>query len=427
MSPSQTPPMDAFVFNFPAQAHSERDQALLREMTHDEIWSTLVDDSFVPKSDKGKAPQRQDVTQDWDFWPEYASEEEIASPIATEDFELDSTSSKVASTPSLRESSSLERLPANATSMRVVRVRSPSLTTPDIEQLCSWAQAVPLLPAGRPRIVSVRKSPNHSPSSSTAQSLGKSASVETLEAPRPHIARHDERSSSPMFSRRPPLSPTEKAPPMPASRAPADQPLESRMPRSRKSMVLPKRPHNWLQAETMPASVPLCAQRVSEQRAEMKRTNTNIPARPQQPDTLSSQSRHRLLKFSSTFNLRGIGSSRRQDSTSSSDSDQWMTDMQRPTTSASSQVYTLFSDPSPIVSKTKAKLIPRGANERAPLLILPPFSEEVVDEWTLLSPSQWMAHNDSCITNEPSRRMSFDADFSARRKTFSKPLVSARA
>lgn len=111
------------------------------------------------------------------------------------------------------------------------------------------------------------------------------------------------------------------------------------------------------------------------------------------PDS-SSLSRPRLLrKLSSTFSFRTFNRPSRQDSVSSSESEKLRAVSE--TTSKPAHPISDMHIPTRTSSKPLPKMVPRGANERAPPIVIPPCPDDY-DDGDL--PARWPQRKDSATT-----------------------------
>ncbi|KAK1088017.1 hypothetical protein LTR48_002035 [Friedmanniomyces endolithicus] len=139
------------------------------------------------------------------------------------------------------------------------------------------------------------------------------------------------------------------------------------------------------------------------------------PALPgEQPTTPPpvSPSRRRLHKLGSSFGLKVFGMKR----TNSSDSSLGDPEAMRESDPAASAPPPSLQ-PLARASSMKPKMIARGANERAPPLVLPPCPETYEDERDL---SRWPLRKDSSIMGLPSK-------LHKRQRSMSAALVSVQA
>lgn len=312
----------------------------------------------------------QDLKDEPLYWPGYASEEELASPIDNDDFSFDSIDSDIESIASIGEAS------------------FHSFTHG--QQLCSRAQAVQVVSAGKAKVVSMPKivdgedSPRFERPITASDDRPVNFSLRRTNNRSIAHARVESIRSSPRTSgdRRPAASSpilwtdhtdfefeTRRRRPLPLDLVPrSESPREMQsVPKTssfiRTSSVLSKSPpplrtKNFLDYEPHPES----------------------SSRPP-----STQSKRRLHRLPSALTFRSFTKTLRHPTRSSSTA----SNASRASTPDPVPTYlkprvstpaTPRPAPTPTPARHIPKMVPRGANERAPPLILPPCPYEDGDE-----------------------------------------------
>ena len=98
-----------------------------------------------------------------------------------------------------------------------------------------------------------------------------------------------------------------------------------------------------------------------------------------------------LRKLSSTFSFRTFNRPSRQDSFSSNESEKLQPVKEK--TPKPTHIISRISNPSRASSKPPSKMVPRGANERAPPIVIPPCPDDYDDGDDL--PARWPLRKDS--------------------------------
>lgn len=293
----------------------------------------------------------------------YTSEEEAASPVDDNDFGFHSNSD-TESTSSIRESASLEDLSDHANAL----------------QLCTKAQAVQFVSAGKAKVVSVPKLVDLSSPGSTAGPVNDMAAVTTV----PKSVGSDTPNRSPRSS-------SDKSP---ASSSYREQPAQPKVIRRK-----PKLPP--LQA--VPTSVSPRSTRtqtpLAEQRAEFLKHDPFPSNWPLGSPASASPSKRKMPKLSPSFRLKAFSRSRRSNSSDSSSTEgsegrmDWWSVTTSPVSPDTRNVSRAANQPIP-------KMVARGASERAPPIVLPPCPADYNDDWDVGYASQWPLRKDS-IPNNP--------------------------
>ncbi|KAK0264900.1 hypothetical protein LTR91_003616 [Friedmanniomyces endolithicus] len=327
------------------------------------------------------------------FWRGYTSEEEVASPIDTDSRSFRTTSTfSIISQPASRlsEASFPEQL---------------AQSCERVERQCERAQAVTLVPAGKVKVVSMPRLVDVSATPRTRRP----APITPI---RPPVSRMSRMGISSLASSQASASPRTSTEKSPVSTAPNS--VAALLTRGRSVRPRPSLPN--LQATTrFQSGIPH-----PESRSRVGRTADFLqydpyPSLPsEQPTTPPpvSPSRRRLHKLGSSFALNVFGMKR----TNSSDSSLGdLEAVKEPEPAASASPPPL--QPLARTSSAKPKMVARGANERAPPLVLPPCPETYEDERDL---SRWPLRKDSSILGLPSK-------LHKRQRSMSAALVSVQA
>jgi hypothetical protein len=333
-------------------------------------------------------------TDEPNFWRGYTSEEEVASPVDTDELSFRTTSS-AASSPC---PSSHESFPEQL-----------AISCNKVERQCNRAQAVTLRSAGKakvvsmPKLVDVTATPRSQPSS-----RGSSARAPISRMHRLTMVDNAHVQSSPPWSQ--PFSSPPSSPPQSVARV---------VSRGRSVRPQPSLPNLQATARTQastPRSTP--EQRLPSSASFLMydpfpSSLRNTPTTPTSPPP-TSPSRRRLHKFSSSIGLNVFGKGIKQSTSSGSSID---------------EDFEAVKEPEPILVRpssatvarppSRAKLVPRGANERAPPLILPPCPD---DYESVRDTTQWLFRKDAA-TNAMSR----EPKWHKRQRSVSAALVSAQA
>ncbi|KAK0346632.1 hypothetical protein LTR94_005696 [Friedmanniomyces endolithicus] len=303
------------------------------------------------------------------FWRGYTSEEEVASPIDTDarSFRTTSTFSVISQPASRMSDASFPEQLAQSCER--------------VERQCERAQAITLVPAGKVKVVSMPKLVDVSAS----PRMRRPASITPI---RPPVSRMSRIGISSLASSQASASPRTSTEKSPVSNAPSS--VAALLTRGKSVRQRPSLPN--LQATTrFQSSMP-----VPESRSRVVRTAEFL----------------RLHKLGSSFGLNVFGMKR----TNSSDSSLGDPEaIKEPEPAASASPLTL--QPLVRTSSVKPKMIARGANERAPPLVLPPCPETYEDERDL---SRWPLRKDSSVLGLPSK-------LHKRQRSMSAALVSVQA
>lgn len=339
------------------------DQHVSRKMP-----AALPYDIFTLKpEEKAPAPTSapQNMKDESLYWPGYASEEELASPVDNDDYSFDSIDSDIESIASIGEAS------------------SHSLTHG--QQLCNRAQAVQVVSAGKAKVVSMPKmvdgegspyferpitaSDNRPVNFSLRRTNNRSIGHVRVESMRSSPRTSDDRrpaASSPIlwtdysdFSfqtrRRRPL-PLDLVPRSESPREMQSVPKTPSMPRTPSMLMKSPTPRtkNFLDYEPYYERSSHASSMTSKRRVYRLPSALNFR-------TFSKTLRPRTRSVSNTSSASGA-----------STPEQVPTYLKpRVTTPA-----TASPDPIPRPPRSIPKMVPRGANERAPMLILPPCPYE---------------------------------------------------
>ncbi|KAK1825373.1 hypothetical protein LTR12_000174 [Friedmanniomyces endolithicus] len=265
-----------------------------------------------------------------------------------------------------------------------------------VERQCERAQAITLVPAGKVKVVSMPRLVNVSAS----PRMRWPAPITPIRPPVSRMSRMGISSQTSSQASASPRTSTEKSP---VSTAPSS--VAALLTRGKNVRQRPSLPN--LQATTrFQSSMPHPESRPRAVRTADFLRYDPYPALPVSP------SRRRLHKLGSSFGLKVFGMKR----TNSSDSSLGDPEAMRESDPAASAPPPSLQ-PLARASSMKPKMIARGANERAPPLVLPPCPETYEDERDL---SRWPLRKDSSIMGLPSK-------LHKRQRSMSAALVSVQA
>ena len=313
------------------------------------------------------------------FWPGYASDEEVASPMASDNLSCHSSESDNDS-----ELVSLE----TAASLPSQFTQSCS----KVEQ-CSRAQAVTLVPAGKAKVISMprlvdvsaiprMKRPAITPVRLPVPRMGRieASTQSTFQIALPNSSEDTPvyKVSSPDAEQSQSFKGLRRKPSLPSSIIEQSTRVKS----VRKEPSLPTLQSTAHSQLSTPYSSPHSVQH--PQSADFLRFDPFPPSPLELPTTPMSPGRRRLHKLSSSIGLNNVFSKgpKRNDTCSSPFSE----DLE--TVKESEPVLVTLSHQEMLTPTRKpnvrAKLVARGASEREPVLVLPPCSEDDDDNFTTL-------------------------------------------
>lgn len=358
--------MDAFLINPTVQKQSSHVELQSPNMSGDLIPIFLDDEVVTVKAGK-KAVQPTGSLHKFSnstiFLHGYASEEEAASPVEDNDSGFHGTSD-TDSIVSIKESASVENLTDQFNAL----------------QLCTKAQAVQFVSAGKARVVSVPKLVDLSPGGSPTSPVGDR--VTRTSASKREAGVYD----GSFINTPSPRSSSDRSPVFSSS---DEQPFRLRTIRRK-----PKLPP--LQAPTSSPQRSIRSQTpLADQRAEFLRHDPYPPDWPLRGPSSASPTKLRMPKLSSSFSLRAFGR-RRSNSNGSSASDGWDSPTEQyiavsyPASPAVRNVSRAISRPAP-----GTRMVARGASERAPPIVLPPCPDDYDQEDNLSQSSNWPLRKDS--------------------------------
>ncbi|KAK5741752.1 hypothetical protein LTR17_003743 [Elasticomyces elasticus] len=357
------------------------------------------DDMFSWKAGM-KTPERpaaaKHFTDEPMFWRGYTSEEEVASPIDNDgmSFRTTSTLSDISETPSRMSNASFpEQLAHNCNR---------------VEQQCNRAQAITLVPAGKVKVVSMPKLVD----ASTTPRMRRPAPITPFRPPVSRMNRMEIGSQTSRGVSNSPRTSTEKSPVSTAPSSVAALLTRDRSIRQRPSLptlqATPRFQSSISGSKTSPRVVKTAD---FLQHDPYPALPVDLPITPPP----MSPSRRRLHRFGSSIGL-GVFGMRRSNSSDSS-----LDDALEIVKSVEPRGNALFQASSPqMLSRTpstKTKMVARGANERAPPLILPPCPETYEDERDV---TRWPLRKDASVLGLPTK-------LHKRQRSMSTALVSVQA
>ena len=363
---------------------------------------------FALKSDQKRPEHSAELNTtayDHAFWRDYTSEEEVASPIEHDDYSIGSWNSDIDSASILEEAYHAQ-------------------TCENARQLDLKAHAVPVVSAGKARLVTVPKviEPSfarqivRSPSKSTPHLVSKRISTHD------GVNRVDASTASSRTSGEKSYDSLTPSPPL--IRTVQFGSVRRRPKLSRLQIQPSPEPAQWLSSTS---KTELAMQNASHL------IHDPIPSDVPAPAAMMSSTtpRRRMPKFSSSLSLRGIGKGFRRSTGSTSSSNEDLNSAKQPNRLKKAPVISDMHVPSRTSSKPLPKMIPRGANERAPPIVLPPYPDEDEDEEEeeeeddILSAPQWPGRNASVAALGRLEPRTEVAKLHSRRKSLS-AFVSAQ-
>ena len=336
------------------------------------------------------------------FWRGYTSDEEVASPIDNDDFSFISTNSEGESAASIGEQSSHSQKSNNA------------------QQLCSRAQAVQVVSAGKAKVVTMPKLVEF-PAIQRDDSMMSRPDVRPppFRKNRVNLSGSSQYSNSSCgYSSRSSAEETSRSP---TSSPHSGQPQDLRFARQKL-----KSPRNQVVAspESLLSTNPVFTPKTAWPARRLNFSDHDPPSLDSiaRSHASSSATKSIMHKFSS-FGLRGLSRRGRRSGAADGSSAEDVTakkDLEAP---VRSPVISDMHIPSRTSSKPPPKLIPRSANERAAPIILPPCPDEYEDDFPV---PQWPPRSDSVATMMPNRTNTNPAIMHSRRKSLS-AFVSVQA
>lgn len=360
--------MDAFLINPTTRKKgASYVNSPAQNMSGDLIPIFLSDEIITVKAGKKAVEQLGVISKYADdllFSRGYASEEEAASPVDDADFGFHTTSD-TESTASIRETLSVEDLSDHANAL----------------QLCTKAQAVQYVSAGKAKVVSVPKLVDLPSTSRSVRRPDNAANFRNFSKPIGNIPRPSD------VQNRSARSSSERSP---ASSSFAEQtPTKTirRKPRLPPSIAAPPS----TTSRSVRTQTPL-----ADQRAEFVKYDASVSTSP--PSSISP-SKLKMPKLSPSFSLKPFSRSRRSNSSASNSSNgsegrlDWWTLTPSPTSPDARSVPRMISQPMP-------KLVARGASERAPPIVLPDCPADYKSDSEVDDSPSWPLRQDSMRSSE---------------------------
>ncbi|KAK3696335.1 hypothetical protein LTR37_018000 [Vermiconidia calcicola] len=314
------------------------------------------------------------------WWGGYTSDEEIASPVDDDDYSILSMDSDPESTSSFKGGLYHAETFNNA------------------QQLCSRAQAVQVVSAGKAKMVTMPKAVEVSSPQLRRRPLTPAAAQTPVSWINPHTISgiHQSSDSPRLFSPR--LS-NENLPDSPLSASSMGMPTSQRSVRRKTELSrLQIHPSSVSSQSIGSAPMSLPAQRVRF--VDDDTSHSHIKALSPTPSTPSLR---RMQKLSPSFSLRGFGIRHRRRSGSDDNTcDEAVRVQQSKPLKASAPISDMHI-PTGTSSKPIPRMVPRGANERTPPIVLPPYPYDLADDD--FAPL-WPPRKDSAGVVRPSFRSS---------------------
>ena len=316
----------------------------------------------------------QDLRDERLFWRGYTSEEEAASPLDTDDMSFHSVST---------DTQLATRSSKGSLTHELARICSR------VEQQCARAQAITLVPAGKAKVISVPRLIEVS-----AAPRPKEPATATLIRPPVSRLNHvevDSRTSSQHSRTNSPSTSGEQSPISTAPSSVADV--------SRRMKSVRRRPNFAAVSVVSPeiGTSDSSSGPVRYMRAVSFLSHDPYPSAPsERPTTPMSPSKRRLRKLSSSLSLNIFAKGLRRNESSDDDLGEVLENVKEPEHVIPTPVVSRL--PVPVrKSSIKARMVPRGASEREPPLVLPPCPAGYHDEddisgatWT-----RWQSTKDS--------------------------------
>ncbi|KAK3070674.1 hypothetical protein LTR53_010051 [Teratosphaeriaceae sp. CCFEE 6253] len=332
------------------------------------------DDMFSFKAGV-KTPEPSDTIKQFAnepvFWRGYTSDEEVASPIDADDMSF--------RTVSTRNCGSVAARPLSNASFPEQLAQSCDR----VEQQCNRAQAITLVPAGKAKVVSMPKLVNVL----ATPRMRRPVPVTPIRPPVSRLKRFGIDSQASSQTSESPRTSTEKSPMSGAPTSVAALLTRGRSVRPRPSLpdlrarprYLPDTPYSALEVRIPPTADFLQYDPYPSQAGEQATTPPPM-----------SPSRRRLQRIGSSIGLSVFGM-RRSNSADNSVGDASDIAKEPETVTPTSPEARSPQLPARAAS-VKPKMIARGANERAPPLILPPCPESYEDD---RDGTRWLGRKDA--------------------------------
>lgn len=356
--------MEAYLINPTVQKEPSHVESQPHNMSGDLIPIFLADEIVTVKAGRKSIESAGSIhkfSNQSIFSNGYVSEEEAASPVEDNDFGFN-TASDTESIVSIKETPSVENLTDHANAL----------------QLCTKAQAVQFVSAGRAKVVSVPKPLD--------LSLHGNQYSPTIDTPtRTSVSKRDAGVYDGSFVHTP-------SPRSSSDRSPASSSYEEQVFRPRTIRRKPKLPP--LQAPTSSSQRSVRSQTpLADQRAEFLNYDPYPSNWPLGGPASASPTKLRMPKLSSSFSLKAFGR-RRSNSGGSSASDGWDSPTEQYIAVSLPASPAVRHVPRTLRKSTPPKMVARGASERAPTLVLPPCPEGYDGDDNSHS-SQWPLRKDS--------------------------------
>ena len=389
------------------------DYAHFQSSTMDEIPvmppSKMFSQKYGNKTPQPSATIR-DLNEDPIFWRGYTSDEEVASPIENDDMSIQSTSTETEDTASPSDDSVLEQVANSSERVELHQAKAVRLTKP-----------------GKPKLVWVAKHSNNPSTQRTANAAPTSAiRPPTSKMSRTNLSggRDSEdagRSSSPQSSR-------EKLPKSKSSKQIPTKSLRRQNHRVRPELSLVQS-KSRSESPTPTSSTPKTPKPPSHGgRADFLRHDpyssiegTTLAASPTPP-------KPRLHKFSSSLSLRGFSKGLGRNTSPLSSAETKLEVAKESEPISTSPALAEMHIPLWTSSRVRAKMVPRGANERAPVLVLPSCPDDSDEKQDKREVRNWPLRKDSVATTadvDPSNPS--PSTPRRRRRSYSAAIASAKA
>jgi len=353
----------------------------------------------VPKTPEASATMRSFVEEPF-FWRGYTSEEEVASPVEADDLSFRSATSPSPCPSQLGDAPFSE--PFAQGGYRV-------------EQQCSKAQAITFVSAGKARIVSLPKAVVDSPTVSRPK---RPATDTSLQLPRSRFHSGETDTSTTSFQNSPRAlthTSSEKSPVSTPTSSIAEQPKKGRnMLRRRPSLPVLAATARFHAATASPLST------FHSQSTDFL-NHDPFPSAEQMSPPMTPTKR-KLHKFSSSLGL-GVLAKGAKSATS-------------PDGSVSEDIEAA-PGPEPILAttlamparrpSTRTKMIPRGANERAPPIVLPPCPESYDEDENFVFRSTASNYGPARKVSKSSASVPKSSKLHRRQRSYSTAWITSQA
>ncbi|KAK5120872.1 hypothetical protein LTR85_005939 [Meristemomyces frigidus] len=336
------------------------------------------------------------------FWRGYTSEEEVASPIDdTDDMSFRSASSEREPTYRASKASFPEQLAQSCNK---------------VEQQCSRAQAVTLVPAGKAKVVSMPRLVNVP----ATPRMRRPATATQIRPPVSRLNRMEigSQTSSQNSRTNSPRTSGERSPVSTAPSSIAEQPNRVKTIRRRPSL-----PALSIAARSFstPDSSPDPAR--NTRRVDFLDHDPFPSSSADRPTTPMSPSKRRLHKFSSSLSLNIFGRGLRRNDSTDSNVGCDLSVVKEPEPILISPACST-TQPSIRKASIKKKMVARGANEREPPLILPPCPEGYDEnEAEFGGHARWPSRKDSAANGVMSESPIRGTKLHKRQRSYSAAMV----